>query len=120
MISRSDQSKASKHRLCVINASSHIIREVFLIKSASVVPLLISQIAVSSRSTGILKRECAVLPPGNNNEATPEEATARTIFLADLMDVIIVVHKNVFPVPPKPETKYNAASFAITLLIIAL
>ncbi|KAI5020800.1 hypothetical protein ZWY2020_045688 [Hordeum vulgare] len=46
------------------------------------------------------KSKCHVRPPGNRSEATPEEATARTIRLSDLSELIMVFHKNVLPVPP--------------------
>jgi hypothetical protein len=45
------------------------------------VPLLILQVEVSSKSHGILNRECVVRPSGKRSEATPEEATIKTIFL---------------------------------------
>jgi hypothetical protein len=57
------------------------------------------QVVASSKAHGILNRECDVQPPGNNKEATPEVATAGTIFL-DRRYAIIVFHKKVFPVPP--------------------
>jgi hypothetical protein len=68
---------------CVIRASSHIIREVCSMSSAKMVPLLISHIVSSSICKRILNREWAVRPPGNSNDATPEEATVRTIFFSD-------------------------------------
>jgi hypothetical protein len=49
------------------------------------VPLLIPQTELSSRSHGILNLECAVCPPGKRSDATPEEATVRTIFLCSKM-----------------------------------
>jgi hypothetical protein len=68
--------------------------------SASMVPHLIVHMAVSFMSKGILKREYAVRPLGISKEATPEEATASTIFPFDLMFAIRVFHRKVFPVPP--------------------
>lgn len=84
IISLSDRSKASKHRLSVISASSHRISDVSIIKSANWDPRLMSYIEVSSISNHILNLECAVLPFGNNKAATPEDATVRTIFFLPL------------------------------------
>ena len=80
MISLRDRSNASKHCLFVIIASSHITNDVSISSSARIVPRLMSQIDVSSISSGILNLECVVLPFGSNNDATPDDATARTIF----------------------------------------
>jgi hypothetical protein len=44
--------------------------------------------------------ECAVLPPGNNKDAIPLEATVSTIWHFDLKAVDKVFHIKVFPVPP--------------------
>ena len=73
-------SNASKQRRLVIGASSHITSDAACISSASIVPLLTAHTAVSVMSNGILNRECAVRPLGNNKEATPDDATARTFF----------------------------------------
>jgi hypothetical protein len=89
-----------------MNASSQIIKDANLINSTNIVPLLILQVVESSRSSqGILNLECDVWPPARSREATPEEATDRTLFLCDRRCVIIAFHKNVLPVPPYPERK---------------
>nr|GEW53152.1 transmembrane protein [Tanacetum cinerariifolium] len=51
-----------------------------------------------SKFSGIWKRECAVLPDGNNNAAIPEVATVRTIFSSNRKALVIAFHRNVFPV----------------------
>jgi hypothetical protein len=80
--SRSVLSRASKAILCVIKASSHIIRDAACITSHNIVSRFMLHVAVSSKfSHGILKRECAVQPPGRSKDATPDNAIDRTIFL---------------------------------------
>ena len=79
-----------------------------------------SQTEVSSRSQGILNREWAVRPAGSNSDATPEDATVRTIFFCDLRWVTIQFQRNVSPVPPYPETKKKPGSSFVTLLTIEL
>ena len=78
------------------------------------------QVVDSSRSHGILNRECAVRPPGRSKDATPEEATASTIFLVARRCVMIAFHKKVFPVPPYPDLKKNPGLLAMTVSIIVL
>lgn len=96
-----DLSRYSKYRRSLIGASSHMIIDVGFIKSQSNV-FFMSQEVFSVRSIGILNLECAVLPDESSNDVIPEAETARTIFPVDLKYEIIVVHKNVFPVPPFP------------------
>jgi hypothetical protein len=119
-ISWSVLSKASKVILCVIKASSHMIRDAACINSQSIVPHFIFHVVPSTNSSqGILKREWVVRPPVRGKEATPDDATDRTIFLCPQRYVIIVFHRKVFPVPPYPETKKNPALFAKTVSTIA-
>lgn len=66
------------------------------------VPLRMLHMLVSLISIGILNLECAVRPRGSNKEATPDDATAKTIFFLDRILDIIVFHRNVLPVPPWP------------------
>ena len=106
-ISRIVLSKASKHQRWVIGASSHIMREDTCISSASMVPLLTLHVLASFTSNGILNLECAVRPLGKSRDATPEEATASTIFFSERNLAIIVFHRKVLPVPPWPQTKKN-------------
>ncbi|KAH7679130.1 hypothetical protein IHE45_06G038800 [Dioscorea alata] len=56
-----------------------------------------------------------VLPPGNNNDAIPDDATTRTIFPSERILLIIVFHKNVFSVPPWPYTKNIPPSPVLTV-----
>jgi hypothetical protein len=83
-----------------MGASSHIISADTFMSSANMVPRFILHVPASFKSKGILNLECAVRPLGSNREATPDEATARTIFFSDLRCVMIAFHKKVFPVPP--------------------
>jgi hypothetical protein len=47
-------------------------------------------VVVSSKfSHGILKRECVVRPPGRSKDATPDDATNRTLFCV-LKDKILL------------------------------
>ena len=101
-MSLKDLSRASKACLCVIGASSHMIRAAFSINSTSIVPGVMWQVDVAFRSIGILKREWAVLPPGSSRAAIPDEATRSTIFFSDRSLEMIVWYKNVLPVPPAP------------------
>ncbi|PUZ75901.1 hypothetical protein GQ55_1G247100 [Panicum hallii var. hallii] len=64
-----------------------------MISSASILPRLMSHTELSSISNGILNRECAVRPFGNNKDATPEDATVNTIFLRALRYETIAFHK---------------------------
>lgn len=105
-ISRRERSNASKQYLWLMGASSHIINEALVTRPASMVPLPIPQVLLSWMSRGILNLEWAVCPPGRSRDATPQEATARTIWSCDLRVAKIAFHKNVFPVPPCPDTKY--------------
>lgn len=65
-------------------------------------------------SIGILNLEGAVRPQGRSSEATPEEATARTIFFSDRIFVINAFHINVLLVPPWPYTKKNPGLESLT------
>jgi hypothetical protein len=53
----------------------------------------------SSTVIGILNLECAVCLPESKSDATPEEATARTINFSERKREIIAFQRNVFPVP---------------------
>ena len=79
-MSRIVVSKASKQRRCVIGASSQIISDVTCKSSASIVPLFTLHVLASVMSNGILNLECVVRPFGKSREATPDDATASTIF----------------------------------------
>ncbi|KAK9664764.1 hypothetical protein RND81_14G066400 [Saponaria officinalis] len=96
-------SKASKQNLLVNGASSQIISLVLiktLVNSESgVIPL---QKESSLTFRGMPNLECAVLPPGNNNDTIPLEATGSTILPLERIPAHSVFHKNVLPVPPCP------------------
>ncbi|CAN0915427.1 hypothetical protein LINGRAHAP2_LOCUS29125, partial [Linum grandiflorum] len=81
--------------------------DVCSIKRASDVPFLIAHVDVWSTSIGILKRECAVTPPGNNIVAIPDEATTKAIWPRLRTFAIMQLYKKVLPVPPWPYKKYN-------------
>ncbi|KAG4975529.1 hypothetical protein JHK86_035003 [Glycine max] len=77
-------------------------------------PKILSELdfALSSNiGTGIFNFECVVLPPGNNKEAMPLEATIITILLSALNEAASVFQINVFPVPPYPYKKNIPPSF---------
>jgi hypothetical protein len=65
----------------------------------------ILQVEFSCVGTRILNLECAVLPPGNKNEAIPLDATVNTIFFCERKDEARVRHIKVLPVPPYPCKK---------------
>ena len=60
---------------------------------------------------GILKVECAVLPPFNKSAATRKDAT--TIFVIMLVSArsIIEFKRSVFPVPPSPSRQARQLNF---------
>jgi hypothetical protein len=64
-------------------------------------------VLASFTSNGILNLECAVRPLGKSRDATPEEATASTIFFSERNYAIIVFHRKVLHVPPWSQTKKN-------------
>nr|ACF87632.1 unknown [Zea mays] len=69
------------------------------------VPRFTLHVLASFMSNGILNLECAVRPLGSRRDATPDDATASTIFFSERKLAIKVVHRNVLPVPPWPQTK---------------
>src|SRR4051812_11020802 len=93
-------SSASNVCLCAIGASSQIISLVCLSRSPTSSLYSILQVELSSVGTGILNFECAVRPPGNNNDVIPLVATVRHISCFDLNVVASVLHMYVLPVPP--------------------
>ncbi|KAH9560523.1 hypothetical protein CY35_06G109200 [Sphagnum magellanicum] len=72
------------------------------------------QVDSSCRSIGILNLEWAVLPPRNNKDAIPDEATASMILPCPRKWDRSVVQTNVLPVPPLPYTKNSLPSLFIT------
>lgn len=73
-----------------MGASSQIISLVILMSFARSQFFVILQIETGPISMGIQNRECAILPPGNNVAAMPEEVVAKTISLLRLKFTIIV------------------------------
>jgi hypothetical protein len=80
MISRRLLSNASTPFLFIIVTSSQIMRDA--VRSSLAVPLYFVKLqkAPSSMVRGILKRECAVLPLGIIEAATPDKVVAIAIF----------------------------------------
>ena len=68
-------SSASKQNLWAIGASSQIIRLVWFSNSANWLPWCMLHVESSKIGIRILNLECAVLPPGNNREVMPLEAS---------------------------------------------
>ena len=73
-----------------------------------------------SMSTGILKREWAVRPPGSIEAATPELAVAKAMNPFVLTAANKARYKNVFPVPPGPSMKKAPDLLEYTLSRIML
>ena len=76
--------------------------DVFSINFANCVCFFIWHVENLSIDKGIRNLEWAVRPLGNNKDAIPDDATAKTISLFDLILLIIAFHKYVLPVPPCP------------------
>jgi hypothetical protein len=119
-ISHKVLSRASKQCLCVIGASSHIISVDIFMSLANIVPRLTLHTPISFKSKGILNLECDVWPLGSSKEATPDDATAKTIFFSDQRCAMIAFHKNVFQVPPWPQTKKSPGEMLPTREMIVL
>src|ERR1044072_2754713 len=96
-----------------MGASSHIMTSVALNNCECSESLSTLQVELSSVGMGILNFEWAVLPPGNNKQAMPLEATARTIFLSERSALDNVLHIKVLPVPPYP-CKKNTPPFCFS------
>jgi hypothetical protein len=118
-ISHKVLSRASKQCPCVKGASSHIISVDTFMSSTNIVPCLTLHKPVSFKLKGILNLECVVQPLGSSKEATPDDATTRTIFFSNLRCVVIAFHKKVFLVPPWPQTKKNPGELLLTCEMIA-
>ncbi|CAN7011515.1 unnamed protein product [Brassica oleracea var. botrytis] len=78
------------------------------------VPFLTSQKVSSWSLRGILNLEWAVRPPGRSRAAIAEEATSLTFLFDFLKAEMIVLYKNVFPVPPAPLIKESLPCFSKT------
>ncbi len=112
--SRKVRSTASKARRCIIGTSSQMIRSTLRTNSATFICCVMLQIDSSCRSIEILNLEWAVLPPKNNKNAIPDEATVSTILPCPHRRNKSVVQTNVLLVPPLPYTKNNLPSLFVT------
>jgi len=73
-------SKTLKQNLCVIGASSQMIRSATFNSYVASYPYSMLQIELSIIGIGILNLECTVFPLGNNRDAIPLGAIVSTIF----------------------------------------
>ncbi|CAK9249694.1 unnamed protein product [Sphagnum jensenii] len=90
-----------------------MIRSALRTNSATFIYCVMLQVDSSCRSIGILNLEWAVLPPGSNRDAIPDEATASTILPCPRRRDKSVVQTNVLPVPPLPYTKNSLPSLFV-------
>ncbi|KAH9561327.1 hypothetical protein CY35_05G016500 [Sphagnum magellanicum] len=91
-----------------------MIRSALRTNSATFICCVMLQVDSSCRSIGILNLEWAVLPPGSNKDAIPDEATASTILPCPCRRDRSVVQTNVLPVPPLPYTKNSLPCLFVT------
>ncbi|KAH9555556.1 hypothetical protein CY35_08G119900 [Sphagnum magellanicum] len=91
-----------------------MIRSALRTNSAFFIYCVMLQVDSSCRSIEILNLEWAVLPPGSNKDAIPDEATASTIFPCPRRRDRSVVQTNVLPVPPLPYTKNSLPYLFVT------
>ncbi len=108
------RSTASKARRCIISTSSQMIRSTLCTNLATFICCVMLQVDSSCRSIGILNLEWAVLPPGSNRDAIPDEATASTILPCLHRQDKNVVQTNVLPIPPLPYTKNSLPFLFVT------
>jgi len=92
MISRINQSTASKHHRCITGASSEIIN--FATRTRSTLGLSFSIVSddTSLISTGTVSVECAVFSPRNRRAAILLDATFETINPFDITTTDNVFH----------------------------
>src|ERR1051325_4762097 len=95
-----------------MGASSHIMTPVASNNYECSESLSTLQVELSGVGTSILNFEWVVLPPCNNKEAMPLEATIRTIFFAERSALDSVLHIKVLTVPPYP-CKKNTPPFCL-------
>ncbi|KAH9546490.1 hypothetical protein CY35_12G097500 [Sphagnum magellanicum] len=91
-----------------------MIRSALRTNSATFICCVMLQVDSSCRSIGILNLEWAILPPRNNKDVIPDEATASTILPCPRRQDISVVQTNVLPIPPLPYTKNSLPSLFVT------
>jgi len=109
-----ERSNASKQHRLFTGASSQTIKDVISRTCERFVFFYISHDEVSKMVSGILKRDCTVRSPSNNNDVIPDEATAMTIKSLDRILLIAVCHKKVFLVPPCQWTNTKACLLSMT------
>ena len=98
MISLRLLSSASKQNLCAIRASSQIISLLTFRSFANSLPRLTLQVEFCKVGTWIANFEWAVLPPSNNKDAMPFDATVKTISPFERNAEANVFHTKVFPI----------------------
>ncbi|KAH9560653.1 hypothetical protein CY35_06G117800 [Sphagnum magellanicum] len=91
-----------------------MIRSTLRTNSTTFICCVMLQVDSSCRSIGILNLEWAVLPPGSNKDAIPDEATASTILPCPRRRDRIVIQTNVLPVPPLPYTRNSLPCLFVT------
>ncbi|KAH8944967.1 hypothetical protein BDL97_12G014900 [Sphagnum fallax] len=87
-----------------------MIRSALRTNSTTFICCVMLQVDSSWRSIGILNLEWAVLPPGSNKDAIPDEATASTILPCPRRHDKSVLQTNVLPIPPLPYIKNSLPS----------
>ncbi|KAH8957251.1 hypothetical protein BDL97_07G082200 [Sphagnum fallax] len=91
-----------------------MIRSALHTNLATFICCVMLQVDSLCRSIGILNLEWAVLPPRNNKDAIPDEATTSTILPCPRRRDRSVVQTNVLPVPPLSYTKNSLPFLFIT------
>ncbi|CAM6023414.1 unnamed protein product [Sphagnum balticum] len=91
-----------------------MIRSALHTNSATFICCVMLQVDSSCRSIGILNLEWAVLPPGSDRDAIPDEATITMILPCPRRWDRSVVQTNVLLVPPLPYTKNSLPSLFVT------
>ncbi|KAH8975454.1 hypothetical protein BDL97_01G158200 [Sphagnum fallax] len=90
-----------------------MIRSALHTNSATFICCVMLQVDSSCKSIGILNLEWAILPPRNNKDAIPDEATTSTILPCPRRRDINVVQTNVLLVTPLPYTKNSLPSLFV-------
>ncbi|CAK9864216.1 unnamed protein product [Sphagnum jensenii] len=91
-----------------------MIRSVLRTNSATFIYCVMLQVDPSCKSIRILNLEWAILLPGSNKDAIPNEATASMILPCPRKRDRSVVQTNVLLVPPLPYTKNSLPSLFVT------
>ncbi|CAK9865282.1 unnamed protein product [Sphagnum jensenii] len=91
-----------------------MIKSALRTNSATFICCVMLQVDSSCRSIGILNLEWAIMPPRNNKDTIPNEATASTILPYPRRRDRSVVQTNVLLVPPLPYTKNSLPFLFVT------